>query len=63
MVIVLFILGMTVAYQANKPCDNACFQRKLNEDNKVVREVNPNDNSWRYSPRRSIDNNGQFIQR
>ncbi len=47
MVILLFILGMTVAYQVDKPCDDACFKAKIEREADTRHE-----NDWRYSRRR-----------
>jgi hypothetical protein len=46
--IIMFIIAMTVAYQANTPCDDACFRAKIGQEVSTETRANPNDNSWRY---------------
>jgi len=48
MIIVFFILSMTMAYQADKPCDDACFKKKIEQatGSKSISERGEND--WRY---------------
>ena len=42
MVILFFIVAMTVAYQADKPCDDACFKAKMEHEANIKREANTN---------------------
>ena len=51
MIIILFILGMTAAYQADKPCDDACFKRKIEQASKESSSTR-HENDWRYEGRR-----------
>lgn len=47
-ILILFSV-FTMAYQVNKPCDDKCFARKLNQNSKNTKNKRiKDDNSWRY---------------
>lgn len=47
--VLILVSFFTMAYQANKPCDDACFARKIQQEMKPSKKHIPKeDNSWRY---------------
>ena len=48
MLIILLIVSFTVAYQANKPCDDACFKDKMARESNT-KTSNRDENDWRYN--------------
>ncbi len=50
--IFLLLAAFTLAYQADKPCDDACFRAKMEHEFGTARENTRDENDWRYRQRR-----------
>jgi hypothetical protein len=46
-ILALIVMGAMIGYQTEKPCDDACFQKKIAPREHKI-EDRKNDNSWRY---------------
>lgn len=53
-IVAIAFAALTMAYQVNKPCDDACFQKKIDNKTEFSRDLKPNDNSWRYEQTRPV---------
>jgi len=47
MVALILLFGMTLAYQAEMPCDDACFGKKIQQEAGTY-EDKRGENDWRY---------------